>query len=77
MSELKEEELKGKALDTKGMFVSVLHIQASIKESIAMQARILAKLNGTTVEEELNSSDQTITTDFHDFLRSHLIPDTE
>ena len=75
MQPIKDEDFKGKSMGLAEMAVCIMNTQAMVEESIHMQAKILAKLNGTTVEEENAKALNHIETNFKSILRELLIPE--
>ena len=75
MEAIKEEDFKGKSMGLAEMAVCVMNTQAMVEESINMQSKILAKLNGTTFEEERALAKTNIETNFKEILQTLLIPE--
>ncbi|WP_432710840.1 hypothetical protein [Pedobacter sp.] len=75
MQPIKDEDFKGKSMGLAEMAVCIMNTQAMVEESIHMQAKILAKLNGTTVEEENAKAVNHIEINFKSILRELLIPE--
>lgn len=72
MQPIKEDDFKGKSMGLAEMAVSIMNTQAMIEESIHMQAKILAKLNGTSFDEENAIASAHIETRFKEILQTLL-----
>ncbi|MBG6235852.1 hypothetical protein IWX76_002433 [Pedobacter sp. CAN_A7] len=73
MQPIKEDDFKGKSMGLPEMAVCIMNTQAMVEESINMQAKILAKLNGTTVDEEKAIASTHIEANFKALLKTLLI----
>ena len=75
MQPIKEDDFKGKSMGLAEMAVCIMNTQAMVEESINMQAKILAKLNGTTVEDEKAIAANHIEANFKALLKTLLTPE--
>lgn len=75
MQPINEDDFKGKSMGLAEMAVCIMNTQAMVEESIQMQVKILAKLNGTTVEEERALASGNIEANFKEILKNLLKPE--
>ena len=75
MQPVNEDDFKGKSMGLAEMAVCIMNTQAMVEESINMQAKILAKLNGTTLDEEKAIASAHIETNFKAILHTLLTPE--
>jgi len=72
MSKVNPEEFKNTSMDMHNIAVMVLSTQAMVQASLVMQAEILAKLNGTEPQEELDIANESVDNNIEELMRIHL-----
>jgi hypothetical protein len=72
MQPINEDDFKGKSMGLAEMAVCIMNTQAMVEESINMQAKILAKLNGTSFGEERANASVHIEANFKVILQTLL-----